>query len=182
MKLYTAYRVKIKGYNAILKPTVLLYRKAVSWFLEVILTEWESIQVLSGTRRNNLVEKLTVATGRNPLPKYSFQEADRGFYKMPVYLRRAAIAEALGIVDGRIRQAAHRAAAGALRAGEGAIGQHRLANLVGQIEVRLMEGGGGGGVEREQLEGRLRRVPLGFRRDDEVNARNLPGDIGEMHV
>ena len=99
MKLYTAYRVKIKGYNAILKPTVLLYRKAVSWFLEVILTEWESIQVLSGTRRNNLVEKLTVATGRNPLPKYYFQEADRGFYKMPVYLRRAAIAEALGMAS-----------------------------------------------------------------------------------
>ena len=99
MKLYTAYKVKIKGYNNILKPTVLLYRKAVAWFLEVILSEWESIELLTGSHRNNLVEKLTVATGRNPFPKYPFKDADSGFYKMPAYLRRAAIAEALGMAS-----------------------------------------------------------------------------------
>ena len=99
MKLYTAYRVKIKRYNDIFKPTVKLYRKAVSWFLDVILNEWDSIEPLTGKQRNGKVEKLTVATKKNPLPKHSFKDADADFYKMPAYLRRAAIAEALGMVS-----------------------------------------------------------------------------------
>ena len=97
MKLSMTYSVKIKRLNHIFMDTVRLYRQAVSFFMDVCLQEWDTIS--SGKtqkERVNLVESLTVASKKNPSVLYDFG-AD--FYKFPSYLRRAAIAEALGKVS-----------------------------------------------------------------------------------
>lgn len=97
MKIYTTYKVKIKRYSAIFKETVLIYRKAVDFFIEVCLLEWEKISEIAGSKaKMSFVEKLCHRTEKNPQVKYDFSE---DFYKFPSYLRRAAIMEAIGKVS-----------------------------------------------------------------------------------
>ncbi len=98
MNIYTTYSVKIKHYNHIFKATVSLYRKAVSFFMDVWLNEWSVVEpVLSRQNACVLVlEHLTIPTGRRPFVEYDF---NRSFYKMPCYLRRSAIMDAVGKVS-----------------------------------------------------------------------------------
>lgn len=93
MKVISSYRVKILHYNHIFDETVRAYRKAVAFFLDVCHKEWANIEPLRLKERNNHMERLTIRTKRNPNPKYDFNQC---CYKMPSYLRRAAIQEALG--------------------------------------------------------------------------------------
>lgn len=51
------------------------------------------------TERQGVVEGLTIATKHHPEVPYPFDQEDRRFYKMPCYLRRAAINEAIGKVS-----------------------------------------------------------------------------------
>lgn len=97
MKLSMTYSVKIKRLNHIFMDTVRLYRQAVSFFMDVCLQEWDTVSSRKCQKeRVNLMESLTVASKKNPSVPYDFG-AD--FYKFPCYLRRAAIAEALGKVS-----------------------------------------------------------------------------------
>lgn len=65
--------------------------------MNVCLQEWDVVfSGKSQKERGNLVESFTVASKKNPSVPYDFG-AD--FYKFPSYLRRAAIAEALGKVS-----------------------------------------------------------------------------------
>lgn len=97
MRLSLMYSVKIKHHNRIFLDTVTLYREAVSFFVDVCLQEWESIGTLHGQKKQvNRLEALTVKTKGNPDPAYDFSTS---FYKFPSYLRRSAIAEALGKVS-----------------------------------------------------------------------------------
>ena len=97
MKIYTTYKVKIKRYNNIFKATVSIYRKAVDFFIEACLLEWDKISELSGSNaKMNFVEKMCHRTKKNPVVRYDFGE---DFYKFPSYLRRAAIMEAIGKVS-----------------------------------------------------------------------------------
>lgn len=59
MQIYTTYKVKIKHYNHIFKDTVLIYRKAVDFLIEVCLREWDSVSELNSNQRINRVERLT---------------------------------------------------------------------------------------------------------------------------
>lgn len=95
MKIYTTYSVKIKHYNHIFKNTISLYRKAVDFFIDVCLNEWEPISLIEGNlSKQRYVELLCHKTADNPNPKYV--DFDIKFYKFPSYLRRSAINEALG--------------------------------------------------------------------------------------
>ena len=97
MKLSMTYRVRTRGFNHIFDETVRLYRQAVSFFVDVCLTEWNLISTEKLQKeRVNLVESLTIQTKQNPVVSYDFSAE---FYKFPSYLRRAAIAEALGKVS-----------------------------------------------------------------------------------
>lgn len=96
MQIYTTYKVKIKHFNHIFKNTVSVYRKAVDFLIEVCLVEWDAVSELNSNQRINYVERLTHTTKDNPNPKYDF---DSKFYKMPSYLRRGAISEAVGKVS-----------------------------------------------------------------------------------
>lgn len=96
MKMYTTYSVKIKHYNSIFKETVVIYRHAVGYILNVCLKNWEEMSSLEGRNRLFYVERLIHATKDNPVPTYNF---DSKFYKMPCYIRRSAINEAIGKVS-----------------------------------------------------------------------------------
>jgi len=98
MKIFSTYSVKIKHYNHIFKDTVSIYRKAVDFFINVCLIEWEDILLISGSvLRQQYVERLCHKTNNNPKPQYT--DFDIEFYKFPSYLRRGAINEAIGKVS-----------------------------------------------------------------------------------
>ena len=93
MKVISSYAVKIKHYNQIFNDTVKIYQQAVTFFIQVLDSEWENLVSLSRKQKNGALEKLTHMTILNPSPKYDF---DSAFYKFPSYLRRAVIQSAIG--------------------------------------------------------------------------------------
>ena len=97
MQIYTSYSVKIKHYNRIFKDTVSVYRHAVDYLINVCLKEWDAISAVSGNLlQQQYVERCIHSTKNNPEPTYNF---DAKFCKMPSYLRRSAINEAIGKVS-----------------------------------------------------------------------------------
>ena len=97
MQIYTTYKVKIKHYNHIFKDTVAVYRCAVDYLIGVCDENWDAISEMEGSlNRQRFMETLVHQTKDNPNPKYDF---DLKFYKMPTYLRRASISEAVGKVS-----------------------------------------------------------------------------------
>lgn len=73
------------------------HRKAVDFFIDVCMREWDDISSKPRMKeRKSLVESYTVSTpGRQAVP----HDFGKDFYKFPAYLRRAAIAEAIGKVS-----------------------------------------------------------------------------------
>ena len=97
MKITSTYKVKIKHYNNIFKDTAYIYRKAVDYLIKVCLYDWNTVKEIPTTKRQlSYIEKLIHKTKDNPGPVYDF---DSVFYKMPTYIRRAAINEAIGKVS-----------------------------------------------------------------------------------
>jgi len=97
MRIYTTYKVKIKHYNRIFNDTVAVYRKAVGYLIDVCDTNWDKLSKIDGSlNKQRHIETLIHATKDNPSPMYDF---DKKFYKMPSYLRRGAINEAIGKVS-----------------------------------------------------------------------------------
>jgi len=100
MKIYSTYGVKIKHYNHIFKDTVKIYRKAVDFLINVCLSEWNNISAIKGNLlQQQYVERCIHVTKCNLAPMYDF---DIKFYKMPSYMRRGAINEAIGKVSSYI--------------------------------------------------------------------------------
>lgn len=83
--------------SAIFKDTVNIYRKVVDYLIGVCLDNWDTIFTLSGHDSLTYMEKLIHVTKNNPNPTYA--DFDTKFYKLPCYLRRAAIMEAIGKVS-----------------------------------------------------------------------------------
>ena len=96
MQIYSTYKVKIKHYNHIFKDTVAIYRNAVDYLIDVCNANWDVISTFKGQNKLTYVESLIHATKDNPNPMYDF---DKKFYKMPTYLRRSAINEAVGKIS-----------------------------------------------------------------------------------
>ena len=97
MQIYSTYSVKIKHYNHIFKDTVNIYRRAVDYLINVCLDEWNNISAVKGNLlQHQDVERCIHATKDNPDPIYDF---DTKFYKMPSYMRRGIINEAVGKVS-----------------------------------------------------------------------------------
>ena len=97
MQIYTTYKVKIKHYNHIFKDTVAVYRDAVDYLISVCDAAWDGLSQTEGSlNQQRYIETLVHATKSNPDPVYDF---DSRFYKMPSYLRRGAVNEAVGKVS-----------------------------------------------------------------------------------
>ena len=74
-----------------------IYRDAVEFLMDVCLAEWAGICSVKGSNAQMMyVESLCHKTKEHPSPEYGF---DDKFYKMPSYIRRAAIYEAIGKVS-----------------------------------------------------------------------------------
>ena len=75
----------------------MVYRNAVDYLINVCVKEWDNLSLIdSSLNKQRYVEILIHATKGNPNPVYDF---DAKFYKMPSYLRRGAINEAIGKVS-----------------------------------------------------------------------------------
>ena len=97
MDIISMYSVRIKEYRHIFKESLQIYRSAVDFFIDVCLKEWDFISVIKGSKKQqSFVESLTLPTDKRPEVSYNFNDR---FYKMPCYLRRAAISEAIGKVS-----------------------------------------------------------------------------------
>lgn len=111
MKIITSYSARItaskcKDVHAVtdselrhaLERTVDIYRRAVDFFIDVTMLYWDEISAVgSAVARVNKMEALTIVTEARPSVVCPFGKGE--FYKMPSYLRRAAIADALGKVS-----------------------------------------------------------------------------------
>ena len=96
MKTVSSYAVEIKHLNKPIKQTVFIYREALAFLIDVFNLEWELLSEISNAKeRFNTAEHLVHNTKHNTA-KYEF---DKKFYKMPSYMRRAVIQEALGAVS-----------------------------------------------------------------------------------
>ncbi|WP_315790303.1 IS200/IS605 family accessory protein TnpB-related protein [Fischerella sp. JS2] len=83
--------------------TVETYRKFLITLVIVVNAQWFTLGELTSKKRVNAVEKMIHQTADNPNPKHRYfqKTIDRYpfFRKFPSYLRRAAIADAIGIVS-----------------------------------------------------------------------------------
>ena len=98
MNIFSMYSVKIKEYRHIFKESVEQYRSAVDFFIDVCIKEWDSFKDITSKQNiyTKLMETYTIPTSKRPSVQYNF---NLKFYKMPCYLRRAAISEAIGKVS-----------------------------------------------------------------------------------
>ena len=102
MRIFSTYSAKIKNYNHIFKKTVSVYREAVDFMIQVCLQKWEDIRKEDYLCSPVIyVERLCHRTKRNP--EVSYESFDRKFYKLPSYLRRSAISDAIGKVSSLIK-------------------------------------------------------------------------------
>ncbi len=97
MIIDSSYGVELLRVKRVFQPTVDVYRTAVNYCIGHIDEEWEAISSVEKPKdRFNYTEHLFHSTKGNKA-KFDFDER---FYKMPSYLRRAAISSALGAVSG----------------------------------------------------------------------------------
>lgn len=99
MNVIVDYRKYIQGreYSRAFKNTVAVFCDAEDFLIRVCDAEWADISVIGDKKRQcNFVEKLVHRTKGNT-PKYG--DFDMKFYKLPSYLRRDAISEAVGKVS-----------------------------------------------------------------------------------
>ena len=83
--------------NDALVPTITICRKALSFLIPIIESEWDAIaDIKSADVRQSIIEHLIHSTKDNTA---KYLEFDKLFYKFPSYLRRAVISEAIGIVS-----------------------------------------------------------------------------------
>lgn len=97
MEIHSTYKCKIRHYNKCLKDTVIIYRRAVDFLIDVCMKEWSGIEAVKGSSaKQRYVETLVHATSKRKQVPYAF---DRKFYKYPSYLLRSSISEAIGKVS-----------------------------------------------------------------------------------
>ena len=96
MLLTSSYKMKLKGDFEALETSIELYRKALRMLIPIINDGWDSIsECRYVNQKYNLIEKWIHNTRTNQ----ALFDFDEQFPKFPTYLRRSAIAKALGIVS-----------------------------------------------------------------------------------
>ena len=89
MKIISSYKVQILPSNKLsFKGTIQIYRKAIAYLIDVYSKEWDAISAIAKKYDRFVFSENLVHTTKGSKAKYDF---DTVFYKMPSYLRRAAI-------------------------------------------------------------------------------------------
>lgn len=95
MILNSSYSIELFHNLDAVSSTVSFYRKAVSYLLVPVLEHLKELREISGSmKRQQYMERLVHGT-KSRVAVYDF---DRRFYKIPSYLRRSAITDAIGAV------------------------------------------------------------------------------------
>ena len=96
MRLTSSYGMKLTGDLLALENSIRIYRQVLSVLIPIINDDWELVDHCRYTNQKyNLIEKWIHSTKSNQA-RFDF---DKQFPKLPTYLRRSAIAKALGIVS-----------------------------------------------------------------------------------
>ena len=96
MRITSSYGMKLTGDLSALEDSIAIYHQALSYIIPIIDDDWEALsQCEYITQKYNLIEKWIHSTAKNQA-RFDFDEQ---FPKFPTYLRRSAIAKALGIVS-----------------------------------------------------------------------------------
>lgn len=96
MNIISSYKAQIVSEN-VFKPTVMIYRSALAYLIDVFQNDWDAISAVEGSlKRQNFAEKLIHST---KFSKAKYQDFDKLFHKMPTYMRRSAVCSALGTVS-----------------------------------------------------------------------------------
>ena len=96
MKTISSYAVELRHVNKIFYPTIRIYNRAVSFCVSIFNSEWSAISLLTGKNRNSYAETLIHSTKSN---QAKYPEFDKQFFKLPSYLRRSVISDALGYLQ-----------------------------------------------------------------------------------
>ena len=98
MKIISSYAVEIKHINKLFRQTIKIYNDAITFCVKIFEENWSDLKILeaSNKERKSYAEKLIHSTKSN-VAKYP--DFDINFHKMPSYLRRAVIGEALGYIS-----------------------------------------------------------------------------------
>lgn len=85
------------GTVRVLKHTMAVFRAVQEYLSVVVLEHWDNLASLSPQKRLTCVEKLIHKTKDNPEPAYP--DFDEKFYKLPSYIRRAAVNAVTGAIS-----------------------------------------------------------------------------------
>ena len=96
MKLTSSYALKLNGDLTALENTITIYRDVLRFVIPIVNAHWGEMKHFKyANQRMMYVEKLIHSTKTNQ----ALFDFDEQFPKLPTYLRRSAIAKALGIVS-----------------------------------------------------------------------------------
>ena len=96
MRLTSSYAIQLNGDLKALENAISIYRKALCFVIPIVNTHWDEMNRFKHVNQRMMyVEKLIHSTKTNR----ALFDFDEKFLKLPTYLRRSAIAKALGIVS-----------------------------------------------------------------------------------
>ncbi len=85
------------GYRRVLKDTLAIFRDVTSYLNHVVADHYNELKSLNSKESLTAVEQLIHKTKENPNPEY--KTFDTIFYKLPCYIRRAAVHAAVGHIS-----------------------------------------------------------------------------------
>ena len=96
MRITSTYKIKLTGDLKALETSIGIYRDALRKLIPIINEHWETLSEYEfSNQKYNCIEKWIHNTQTNQ----ALYDFDEQFPKFPTYLRRSAIAQALGIVS-----------------------------------------------------------------------------------
>ena len=96
MKLTSSYAMKLAGDINALENAITVYRDALRFIIPVVDTHWDELKGLKNTKQRMTHTEHLIHSNRKNIARYDF---DRKFPKFPIYLRRAALNAAIGVVS-----------------------------------------------------------------------------------
>ena len=96
MRITSSYGMKLTGDLKALETSITIYRQALSFIIPIINDDWKVLSECEFTNQKySMIEKWIHSTSKNQ----ALFDFDNQFPKLPSYLRRSAITNALGIVS-----------------------------------------------------------------------------------
>lgn len=96
MHISSSYGVEIRKQDVCIRKTMDIYRQAVLYLVHTLDQAWDELSMITDAKKRFNTAEHLVHTTKNNTARYDF---DQHFPKMPSYLRRSAIQEALGLIS-----------------------------------------------------------------------------------